>query len=744
MKDDQILRMTTANEQSQAKAALEKALAAAQASSVLMQPGAPEWSDNEWNLEKLADRSSAACAARSIHFSSVGPVGHNAPGANFPDYWSNILKLLIIRKIHERFDKGEKYSLATLSTFSTRARHVVEGLIASGVQCVSEVTKNHMQDAFNACGENDSHQSKVKNIIKILIESGVAPQLSGIVLKGKRKNRTRVEPSEVKPVSWNDMVALAATYQMLESEQSPLKDRSDFDYLRYNMAMANLLACTPSRVSELWRLPFDAAILENPLENSRVRAAVPKGERDHLDFKFAMTWYPVKSGKPVLKPVPGAMQFVARRCLEILAVYSEAPRKRAQWIMSNPGVMPIPEELKELRAYRDMDNARIHTNEVAVLLGTQALNKCSVWQKSFERTRRTKKGSAKYDQVTYCFKTMQEDWWLEFQKRFRNAFKSDWPYVVKTPTHQLTADRALLLVFSGALNTQHVSENQLFLTTPTRNSLDAILGKSQNNSVSIWDRLGIRLPSGESPDINTHQIRHFLNTMAQRAGVPQPVIAMWSGRANIAQNATYDHRTDAEHLRAHGYDVSDYDEMQVDDLLNRQMNQLFAGQIGLPSIDVMSTPEGGIRDLEKRRLVSITQFGYCVGDLHKDPCPKAVNCLSCARLVVCKGAEKATHFLEKKVARLAAQKTELERHVEEDGGWRLGSDHILPLLEEQLSGAQDLLMALRDPDISDGAILAMRDHRGAQTATLADRTQAFIAQRKALEAERKEVTDGEA
>ena len=743
MKHDQILQLTTADEKSKAKGALEKAIIAAQNSDVFEHLRV-QWSDAVWDIKSVSNKESASAKSEKLHFRPVAQRGHKETEKEYTRYWEDFVKLIMIQKIQDRFDSGKKFSASTLGGYSVVLRRLVDSIRIEGVQCVTEVTKPQMQSALIASVKHNNEKAIAKSIIVSLIDLGVAPQLKGLEFESKKKrDHKQVELSPVKPTDWNDIVALAMTYQLLESEQSSLKDRSDFNFMRYNMALANLLACAPSRVSELWRLPHDTAILNNPLEDQDISRALHDEDRDTLDFKFAMTWFPVKGGKPVIKPVPGAMQFVAKRCLEILADYSEEPRRMAKWIMDNPGVMPIPEDCKDLRALRDDPNARISPAEVARLLGVSSISKCRFWEEKFKRTRRTRLGSCRYGTTTYCFKTMQQEWWLEFQRLFSQSFKSDWPYVVNSDTLQLTADRALMLVFKGTLDPLAINENRLFLTTLQSQALDTILGETKNGALSFWDRLNIRLPNKKSPNINTHQIRHFLNTMAQRAGVPQAVIAMWSGRVRIPQNVTYDHRTDTERLRAHGYDISDYDEMQVDDLLYRRVEQLYTGTVGLPSVEVLSANEGDIRELQKKRIVSITQFGYCIGDLHSDPCPKAVNCLSCARLVTCKGAQNATMFLEQKLRKLESQKAQIELHIDEDGGWRLGSDRILPLLEEQISGAKDLLTTLNDPSVPDGSLILMRDYRGAQTASLSDRAKAFIEQRKRLEAKPKEVTDGE-
>lgn len=195
---------------------------------------------------------------------------------------------------------------------------------------------------------------------------------------------------------------------------------------------------------------------------------------------------------------------------------------------------------------------------------------------------------------------------------------------MNTQTYKLQADRALLLVYEGQINPTARYQSKLFLETPSEKGLINLLGTSAGRE-TLFQRLDICLPDGSHPSIQTHDLRHFLNTMAQRAGIPEPVIAMWSGRRNIAQNAVYDHRTDAERLRAHGYQVADYDEAQTDDLLARQVSQAFDGTVAPPSIEVLSAREASARELNRRLMVSITQFGFCVGDLKSDPCPHAMK-----------------------------------------------------------------------------------------------------------------------
>jgi integrase len=62
----------------------------------------------------------------------------------------------------------------------------------------------------------------------------------------------------------------------------------------------------------------------------------------------------------------------------------------------------------------------------------------------------------------------------------------------------------------------------------------------------VLQEMGVGLTQDEIKNLTTHQPRHYLNTIAQKASVPQADIALWSGRKSLAQNAVYDHETAEE------------------------------------------------------------------------------------------------------------------------------------------------------------------------------------------------------
>lgn len=728
------LQMSTEFNKAQATLAME--IEKAKRSPVLAEAKI-EWSSLKWDLSDITERSSAATGKVIVAMRSLNLREPYPPG------WADLLRTLIVWLLEEKRDVGKIWNAGSLSSVIKASRRLIDYLIQSETALdIAGVPPSIVEDFASSCRSDKDNSTfpSLTRIIPYFVDRGVAPQLAGLEFKPALKERAL--QSHVQPSTWSEIIALGSAYQALRSQDSPASKRQDFDLLRYYTMLATLLVCAPSRMSELWRTAADIVVLTNPLEHLET---IPEEDVENLDFKFALVWHPVKRGRPVIKPIPAAMHNVARDCVDIVRSYGEEARSTARWIMKNPGILPITEELADLEVCRQ--TGKITSEQLKRLFGLpedRQIGSHKVWCRNFHRTRAShkKKGGGIGRSDEYCFKTLEAEWWELFLKKWKNSLGAVWPYAVNTETYKLEADRALLLVYDGQLDTRTKYQSKIFLEAPSFKSLDKLLSEqSSSRNLSVFQRLDIRLPDGSHPSIQTHQLRHFLNTMAQRAGLPEPVIAAWSGRRNIAQNVVYDHRTDAERLRAHGYAVADYDEAQVDDLLARQVGLAFEGAIAPPSIEVLSATEASVRELNRQLMISITQFGFCVGDLKSDPCPHAMNCLSCARLVVCKGAAKAKALIEDKIRRLKGQRDLLRAHLAE-GGKRLKNEKILPHLDAQIAGAEDMLLALNDPGIEDGTIIARRDSRGAISASFADRVALFAAEQGELQASRAAVENG--
>ncbi|EEZ4163970.1 hypothetical protein DIC84_000857, partial [Escherichia coli] len=92
---------------------------------------------------------------------------------------------------------------------------------------------------------------------------------------------------------------------------------------------------------------------------------------------------------------------------------------------------------------------------------------------------------------------------------------------------------------------------EIYMPNPTFFRMDLYSnrdGEQPNRWGNIFQRHGI----SEQQDyhLKTHQIRHLINTLAQRGGLSDVDIAKWSGRTHVKQNRVYNHMTDDELFKA--------------------------------------------------------------------------------------------------------------------------------------------------------------------------------------------------
>ena len=147
-------------------------------------------------------------------------------------------------------------------------------------------------------------------------------------------------------------------------------------------------------------------------------------------------------------------------------------------------------------------------------------------------------------------------------------------------------------------------------------------------SANVFDRLGISLQPGKLR-LNSHQIRHHLNTLAMKADVSQVDIAAWSGRRDVRQNAAYDHETDEEIL-------------QRQKRMSREVTNMEAARDGSPAVPVMAIKLPVFRSEIQARGVHghATEFGFCRHDFASSPCTMFMDCLHCTEHACIKGHDR--------------------------------------------------------------------------------------------------------
>jgi hypothetical protein len=213
-------------------------------------------------------------------------------------------------------------------------------------------------------------------------------------------------------------------------------------------------------------------------------------------------------------------------------------------------------------------------------------------------------------------------------------------------------------------------------------------GRSDGTMKSIFQAYKFYEEDGSDIDINTHQFRHYLNTLAQSSGLSELDIAKWSGRKDIGQNRAYDHESGR-------------------DLLKRMNGTL--GEVAVFSTS--ASPEPAKRLVARRENAKLkleaahtTEFGYCIHNFTFSPCQIHRDCLNCDEQVCLKGetAKEANLRLlrDETISLVAAAEAAVK-------AGELGASAWLEHQKQTLLRAEELLELIDNPAIEAGAIIRL-------------------------------------
>lgn len=140
---------------------------------------------------------------------------------------------------------------------------------------------------------------------------------------------------------------------------------------------------------------------------------------------------------------------------------------------------------------------------------------------------------------------------------------------------------------------------------------------------TIFEKFGFRESDGSPIRFYTHMLRHYLNTMAQEAGLSQLDIALISGRKVVAQNASYDHVSAQRRLQ--------------------QARELGEQPFEVSTYGTTSARHEPIslKDVGKFRNIAfhMSEVGACAHDFAMTPCTLHRDCLNCDEMFCIKGDE---------------------------------------------------------------------------------------------------------
>lgn len=221
---------------------------------------------------------------------------------------------------------------------------------------------------------------------------------------------------------------------------------------------------------------------------------------------------------------------------------------------------------------------------------------------------------------------------------------------------------------------------------PDANEVNRRLGSGLSSS--LFDRAGLKNVDGTRIKLTSHQLRHWLSTMAERAGMDDYTLAQWAGRAQVADNRHYDHRAPEERLEA----ARELLPIRPAPLLERIRHR-----------QPVTYRELGV---DRLGTAKATLYGMCVHDYAMAPCQKQRECMTCKEHVCVKG----DHVTLDRIRLLEAQTEVLLQQAQkahEEGDF--GADRWVDNHKWKLAHVRAMRIALEHPAVPEGGVLRIPD-----------------------------------
>jgi hypothetical protein len=408
---------------------------------------------------------------------------------------------------------------------------------------------------------------------------------------------------------------------------------------------AELLMCAPWRVNDCLNLLNDCERREKAIEEG--------AERERLGIAFQGS----KGVKGSIKWIPTAMKDIAERALADIRRITAPSRTVAKFMEDNPGRawLPDPWHLAD-------PDTRLGSRDLQSALGLSHPRAAVQWAKQNSvRPAEICDGKHRYRLADV------ERAVLDLQPRLPPGSPPLSHYLFLVPHSFGREDCAVRMPVVAFLTDGSFS--------------DFMVGR--NPGRSIFQRLDLKDAKGMPYAVRSHQIRHFLNNLAQEGRLAQLDIARWSGRKDVGQNHVYDHTGGVP--------------------LARTMRELLKTNAmrGPVAETFKKLPPVEREAFLKSRLatVHLTDIGACIQDWSLAPCPNHGSCAGCSDHLVIKGdakqRERAERMLEDYEPMVVTAEDEMREGTYGAGPW---AEHNRKIVD----GLRQVIAIHDDANIPDG------------------------------------------
>lgn len=483
-------------------------------------------------------------------------------------------------------------------------------------------------------------------LVEFLNDSQIAPDpitWRNPISKPKEMNRIDAEGNRKRSEKLPEDYCLEAIAEMFANDLVGARDR-------FTTSAFALLMCAPSRITEVQDLPMNC--LHSDTDDKGV---------ERLGLRF----YAGKSYGSDIKWIPTIFKDIATEAVRRLTELSAPGRALAKWYEVRPERFYRHENCPDVP-----DDHPLTTDQACIALGISASRAAlDQYFAKYEPYRILKKNGVS---LTLSF----------LNEYCHSRLPSGWPWMNRERNIKYSE---ALCCFRAHEFVSNFSPSPIKLWAPGKSTFTTDLNFIDGQESSIWKRHGYKKTDGSEISMTSHQVRHFLNTVAQRGALGQLDIAKWSGRANIRQNVVYNHMSDDEYIElARNAGVGGVlEKIQV----NKPVT--FA--------DLESVGEG---------IAHVTEYGFCTHDHSMLPCQKHRDCLNCTLQVCVKGDVPRLDRL-KQLRNLTL--LQLDKAKAEDTSGTYGADRWSQHQIKTLERMDQLIQLLESPDLLDGTVIRLGD-----------------------------------
>lgn len=481
-----------------------------------------------------------------------------------------------------------------------------------------------------------------------LVETPLFGWRSSVKEPERKRSKIGQQAEQYRQSKLPDEEALDAIAEIFASEPKLPRDILTTSFIA--MAM-----CAPSRGGEILELPVWSEIWEKD------QAGIER---------YGWRFFAFKGYQGDIKWIPSSMQNIGEAAFDRIRRLTGPARTFAKWVEDHP------EEYYRHDMCPDVDEDQPLTMiEAAQALGFNAANRQQASSALHYRKLPARDGANSLRSLWIHVKGRLPKGfpWLDSDKR--GKFSEALFCMLRNQAH---ASRATIPV-----ELQRLTVRFFHADLDPRTEVEY--------HQSLFDRHGYTGSDGHLLKLNTHQPRHFLNTVAQRAGLSQEYIAKWSGRLNPRHNRTYNHATDAEVLEKISGNIIASDAPKPTKLMGLALNPIKSDEF----LGVI-TP-----------AMHVTEAGYCVHNWIISPCLKYRDCNNCEDQVCVKGEESKLKRLQARLNKLEAI---LALTVAEADEETIGSDRWIAHHQQEIARLRQLIHMLTDDALPDGTIIRLQGH----------------------------------